>query len=172
VAGRCVALGIGLTAVALLTASALDWQLGLPTFVAGVLVTAIVLVIGRTSPWPVMGAVSWGVLPLVAGLFILVAAVEQTGVLHAMTQTLHAAAAASPHQAGFGAGVIVALASNLINNLPAGLIAANVGQAAAVPPDVMAGILIGVRPGSQSFGYRFAGHHAVADRVAPRGRGR
>ncbi len=144
VAGRCVALGIGLTAAALLTASAFDWRLGLPTFVAGSVVTIAVLLIGRTSPWPLLREVSWGVLPLVAGLFILVAAVEQTGVLRNLTETLHAAAAASPHRTGFGAGMIVALASNLINNLPAGLIAANVGQAAAVPPDVTAGILIGV----------------------------
>ena len=144
VAGRCVALGIGLTAAALLTASAFDWQLGLPTFVAGSVVTIAVLLIGRTSPWPLLRDVSWGVLPLVAGLFILVAAVEQTGVLRNLTETLHAAAAASPHRTGFGAGMIVALASNLINNLPAGLIAANVSQAAAVPPDVTAGILIGV----------------------------
>ena len=41
--GKCVAIGIGLTAVALLAASALDWQLGLPTFIAGTTVTVVVL---------------------------------------------------------------------------------------------------------------------------------
>jgi arsenical pump membrane protein len=143
-AGKCVAYGIGLTAAALLTASALDWQLGLPTFIAGTAVTLIVLLISRTSPWPIVRDVSWGVLPLVAGLFILVEAVQQTGVLDAVTQWLQSAAAASPHKAGFGAGVIVALASNLINNLPAGLIAATVGQNAHVPMHVTSGILIGV----------------------------
>jgi arsenical pump membrane protein len=58
---------------------ALDRQLGLPTFVAGAAVTIVVLLIGRRSPLPVLRDVSWGVLPLVAGLFILVEAVEQTG---------------------------------------------------------------------------------------------
>jgi arsenical pump membrane protein len=143
-AGQCVAYGIGVTAAALLTASALDWQLGLPTFVAGTVVTLIVLVISRTSPWPVLRDVSWGVLPLVAGLFILVEAVQQTGVLDAVTQWLQTTAVTSPHKAGFGAGVIVALASNLINNLPAGLIAATVSQNAHVPMHVTSGILIGV----------------------------
>jgi arsenical pump membrane protein len=143
-AGKCVALGIGLTAAALLTASALDWQLGLPTFVAGTLVTIVVLLIGRTSPWPILRDVSWGVLPLVAGLFILVEAVGRTGVLHSLTQMLQDLAATSPRQASLGAGMIVALASNLINNLPAGLIAATVSQNAAVPAAVTGAILVGV----------------------------
>jgi arsenical pump membrane protein len=142
--GKCVAIGIALTAVALLTASALDRQLGLPTFIAGSAVTVIVLIIGRQSPLPVLRDISWGVLPLVAGLFILVESVEQTGILRAITQTLHDAAAASPRGASFGAGVIMAFVSNLMNNLPTGLVAATVSQSADVPLRVTSGILIGV----------------------------
>src|SRR5581483_1575602 len=67
-----VALGIAATAVALLAASAWGQDLGLPTFVCGVVVTAVVLLLGRKSPLPVLREVSWSVLPLVAGLFILV----------------------------------------------------------------------------------------------------
>jgi arsenical pump membrane protein len=47
VGGKCVALGIGLTAAALLAASAFDRQLGLPTFVAVTAVTVVVLLISR-----------------------------------------------------------------------------------------------------------------------------
>ena len=118
--GKCVAIGIGLTAVALLAASALDWQLGLPTFIAGTAVTVVVLLIARQSPWPVLRDVSWGVLPLVAGLFILVESVEQTGILYGITRMLHERATASPHETAVGVGAIVALASNLLNNLPTG----------------------------------------------------
>jgi arsenical pump membrane protein len=142
--GKCVAAGIGLTAVALLAASALDWQLGLPTFVAGAAVTVIVLVISQRSPFPVLRDVSWGVLPLVAGLFILVDGVVRTGVLHPVTLMLHDAAAASPRSTSFGAGALVAFAANLMNNLPAGLVAATVSQSADVPLQVTSGILIGV----------------------------
>jgi arsenical pump membrane protein len=142
--GRCVAAGIALTTVVLLGASALDRQLGLPTFIAGVAVTIIVLAISRQSPLPVLRDISWGVLPLVAGLFILVAAVEQTGILNAVVRTLHDAAASSARQASFGTGVIVAFVSNLMNNLPTGLVAATVSQSADVPLQVTAGILIGV----------------------------
>jgi arsenical pump membrane protein len=69
--GRLALWGIGAVAVALLYCSALDVQLGLPTFVCGVLTTAIVLALNPQSPWPVIRGVSWGVLPLVAGLFVL-----------------------------------------------------------------------------------------------------
>ncbi len=50
-----------------------------------------------------------GVLPLVAGLFILVAGVEQIEILNSVTQMLHNVAAHSPREASFGAGIIVAL---------------------------------------------------------------
>ncbi|UZE50182.1 arsenic transporter [Rhodopseudomonas sp. P2A-2r] len=142
--GKCVAIGIGLTAAALLAASALDRQLGLPTFISGAAVTIVVLLIGRQSPLPVLRDVSWGVLPLVAGLFILVEAVEQTGILRVMAQLLHEAAAASPDKTAVGAGVIVAFASNLLNNLPTGLVAATISQTADVPLQVTSGLLIGV----------------------------
>jgi arsenical pump membrane protein len=142
--GKCVALGIGLTAAALLVASALDWLLGLPTFIAGTAVTVVVLLIARQSPLPVLRDVSWGVLPLVAGLFILVEGVEQTGVLRMITRMLHEAAEASPRETAVGMGAIVALASNLLNNLPTGLIAATVSQNADVPLQVTSGLLIGV----------------------------
>jgi arsenical pump membrane protein len=144
VGGKCVAIGIGLTAAALLAASALDRQLGLPTFVAGAAVTAVVLLIGRQSPLPVLRDVSWGVLPLVAGLFILVEGVEQTGILQVMARMLREAAAVSPKETAVGVGVIAAFASNLLNNLPTGLVAATVGQNADVPLQVMSGLLIGV----------------------------
>jgi arsenical pump membrane protein len=142
--GKCVAIGIGLTAVALLAASALDRQLGLPTFVAGMAVTVVILLISRQSPFPVLKDISWGVLPLVAGLFILVEGIEQTGILRVVARMLHETAASSPRATSLGAGVIVAFASNLLNNLPTGLVAATVSQSADVPLQVTSGLLIGV----------------------------
>lgn len=144
VGGKCVAVGIALTALGLLGASSLDRQLGLPTFIAGTAVTVIVLITSRRSPLPVLRDISWGVLPLVAGLFILVASVEQTGILNSVTQMLHNVAASSPRDASFGAGILVALASNLLNNLPTGLVAATVSQSADVPLQVTSATLIGV----------------------------
>jgi arsenical pump membrane protein len=142
--GKLAAIGIVLTAVVLLSASAFDRPLGLPTFCAGASLTAIVLVIARQSPLPILKDVSWSVLPLVAGLFVLVAGLNQTGVLSALARNLHDAAAASPQATSWVAGIVVAAASNLVNNLPMGLIAATTNHAAQVPAQVTGAILIGV----------------------------
>jgi arsenical pump membrane protein len=53
------------------------------------------------------------------------------------------AAHSAPH-AGFLSGVSVALASNLINNLPAGLIAGNTVAAAHAPAQVLNAVLVGI----------------------------
>jgi arsenical pump membrane protein len=122
--GRLAAIEIALTIVVLLSASALDRPLGLPTFCAGASLTTIVQVIARQSPLPILKDVSWSVLPLVAGLFVVVAGLNQTGVLSALARDLHHAAAASPQATSWVAGIVVAVASNLVNNLPVGLVAA------------------------------------------------
>jgi arsenical pump membrane protein len=142
--GKLAAFGIAMTAIVLLATSALGWDLGLPTFIAGAAVTILVLAIGRQSPLPILKDVSWSVLPLVAGLFILVEGLNRTGVLPSLARILKDATTASPHAASWIAGIVVAVASNLVNNLPMGLIAATTGQAAHVPAHVTGAILIGV----------------------------
>jgi arsenical pump membrane protein len=143
-AGKLAASGILMTAIVLLMASAMDRALGLPTFIAGAIVTVLVLAIGRQAPWPVFRDVSWSVLPLVAGLFILVEGLNRTGVLPELARVLKQASIATPQLTAWAAGIVVAVASNLLNNLPMGLIAATTSQAAQVPPHVTGAILIGV----------------------------
>ena len=142
--GALAAFGIVLTAIVLLAASAMGRDLGLPTFVAGATVTAVILLIGRQSPLPVVRDISWSVLPLVAGLFILVEGLNRTGVLPALARILKEATTASPQATSWIAGIVVAVASNLANNLPVGLIAATTSQTAQVPAHVTGAILIGV----------------------------
>jgi arsenical pump membrane protein len=142
--GQVAALGIALTAVVLLTASARGSDLGWPTFIAGAIVTALVLVIARQSPLPVLKDISWSVLPLVAGLFILVEGLNRTGALPALARVLKQASATSPQLTSWFAGIVVAVASNLANNLPIGLIAATTRQIAEVPIHVTGAILIGI----------------------------
>ena len=143
-AGKLAAWGIVMTAVVLLVASALGWALGLPTLVAGAAVTTLVLLLGRQSPWPILQDISWSVLPLVAGLFILVEGLNRTGVLPALAAVLKRTAATSPQLTGWLAGIAVAIASNLVNNLPVGLMAATIRHTAQVPTEVAGAILIGV----------------------------
>ena len=58
-----------------------DSPLGLPTAIAGAATALVVLALGRKMPWKTLGGISWGVLPLVAGLFVLVEALDRTGVI-------------------------------------------------------------------------------------------
>ena len=142
--GKVAAGGIALTALVLIGASALGRDLGIPTFIAGAIVTILVLLIARQSPLPILKDVSWSVLPLVAGLFILVEGLNKTGVLPALARILKESASASPHTTSWLAGIAVAIGSNLVNNLPMGLMAATINQAAELPSHIAAAILIGV----------------------------
>ena len=101
-AGKLSAIGILVTAAVLLTASALNWDLGSPTFVAGAIVTLLVLAIERRSPLPLMRDVSWSVLPLVAGLFILVEGLNRTGVLPTLAHILKLAQVTAPQSTSWG----------------------------------------------------------------------
>ena len=142
--GRLTAAGIAVTAIVLLASSGLDWQLGLPTAICGALTTAVVLLRGRCSPWMTIRNISWSVLPLVAGLFVLVEALERTGLMTMIGGSLQDLAQRSTAGAAWAAGAIIAVGSNLVNNLPAGLIAAGAGHADGVPDPVASAILIGV----------------------------
>lgn len=128
----------------LLACSALDVQLGLPTFVCGVVTAGGVLALNRESPWPVIKAISWGVLPLIAGLFVLVEALGYTGVIPVLSRVLHDAVATSQTGATWGAGLLVGVACNLMNNLPVGLIGGSVVSADHLPQQVTDAVLIGV----------------------------
>ncbi|WP_375390550.1 arsenic transporter [uncultured Sphingomonas sp.] len=143
-AGRAALLGIIATALLLMAVSAFDRPLGLPTCLAGAATALTVSLMARRSPATVIGAISWSVLPLVAGLFVLVEALDRTGVVGALARALGDAARGSEQFAAAGAGTIVAFGSNLINNLPAGLIASTAIDQAHAPRLVVDGLLIGV----------------------------
>ncbi len=142
--GWTVLVGIGLTAIVLLVVSALNIPLGAPTCVMGGLASVTVLAIKRESPLPVVRGVSWPVLALVAGLFVLVEALERSGLTAALAAPLRAMAAVSVNAAAAVAGATLALVSNLMNNLPAGLVASSVIAQAHPPQKVVDALLIGV----------------------------
>ncbi|WP_337182404.1 arsenic transporter [Shinella sp.] len=141
---KLAAFGLCGTAVLLLASSALHLDLGLPTFVSGCLTTAAILLVTRQNPSGTLKDISWSVLPLVAGLFIVVEALNRTGLIDHLARYLSEGAASAPLQTAAAAGTIVALASNLVNNLPAGLVAGSAVQAADVSDKIAGAVLIGV----------------------------
>jgi arsenical pump membrane protein len=142
--GRYAAYGIGATAMALLLASALDTQLGAPTFAAGAATALFVLAEKREAPWPLLAGVSWGVLPLVAGLFVLVQGLNNTGVVAHLTGLLKWGVSQSATATAWISGAGLGVVANLMNNLPAGLIAESAATPAHPPSVVTGALLIGV----------------------------
>jgi arsenical pump membrane protein len=143
-AAKTAALGIAATAIVLLASSYFDMQLGLPTAIAGAATAVVVLALERKSPWPTLKGISWGVLLLVAGLFILVEALDKTGLITMIGDALRDEARRSATGAAWGAGLVIGFASNVMNNLPAGLIAGDAVRNAHTPDTVTSAILIGV----------------------------
>ncbi len=142
--GKLTAIGIGAIAVVLIGASALDVQLGLPTFICGLVTAAAVLALSRQSPWPVVKRISWSVIPLVAGLFVMVEALIRIGAIGRLSAMLHATVAQSVPGAAWGAGLITAAADNIANNLPVGLVAGSVAANDHLPQQVVSAMLISV----------------------------
>jgi arsenical pump membrane protein len=143
-AGRLTVCGIAAAVAALLSASAFGVGLGMPTFVAGVLTVGLVLLLERRAPWDLLGRISWSVLPLVAGLFVLVEGLVRTGIVGQFDEALRALAQSSTAAASWAAGATIALICNLMNNLPAGLIAGSLVAAIPAPARVTDALLVGV----------------------------
>jgi len=142
--GKLAAVGIAAIGVVLMAASAFDIQLGLPAFLCGAIATTAVLSLSRQSPWPVLQGVSWSVIPLVAGLFVMVEALVRTGAIGHLNMLLHEVAARSPSGALWMVGLTTAIADNFANNLPVGLVAGSVAASDHLPREVVGAMLIGV----------------------------
>ena len=137
-------LGILSVAGVLLAASALKMNLGLPTCLAALVVTAIVLIREQAGPAFLLRDISWSILPLVAGLFVIVEAVNSAGALtmlhDALLRASHWPAAATT----LVTGGVVGFGTNLVNNLPLGLITGATLRTAPVQTALQKAVLIGV----------------------------
>ena len=77
--GKLALVGLAVAAVALISSSALGLSLGAPTGAAALFAMAVVTWRNRSIPLRVAKGVSWSVLPLVAGLFVIVEALQNAG---------------------------------------------------------------------------------------------
>ncbi|MDE1163343.1 MAG: ArsB/NhaD family transporter [Acidobacteriaceae bacterium] len=142
--GRLVLWGLGVVVLVLLAASALKMDLGLPTCVAALCVTAVASLAERSNPLPLLRQISWQTLGLVAALFVLVNAVESVGALRFAESALHAATGHGVQIGAVVAACVVAVANNVVNNLPLGLIAGSTLAATHTHGLVAHAVLIGV----------------------------
>jgi arsenical pump membrane protein len=142
--GKIVLVGLALMIVVLLTASALGRDLGLPTCLAALAITAVVSIRARNNPYVLAKEISWGTLGLVAGLFVMVDAVESIGALNLTAGALHWAEGFVPAIGALVTSFVVGIGNNIVNNLPLGLIAGATLQATHTHGLVANAVLIGV----------------------------
>jgi arsenical pump membrane protein len=142
--GKLTLWGIGFLAATLMTASALNLDLGAPACAVGLLAAAAVSMRDHAAPKDIIKEISWSVLPLVAGLFVIVEAMNGAGALHASVRALLKMKTWPLFPAALTSGFGVAVISNLMNNLPSGLISGAAVQAAKATGPLRNAILIGV----------------------------
>lgn len=142
--GKISLFGILAVAVVLLIVSALHMDLGLPTCLAAVMITAIVLLRERSSPLRLVRGISWSVLPLVAALFIIVEAVKSAGALTLLHDGLLHALAWPRGASLLAVGALNGFGTNLVNNLPLGLIAGSTLLTAPTHVSLAKAVLIGI----------------------------
>lgn len=142
--GRICLFGIVAVAIALLIASALKIDLGLPTFLASMTVTAIVAIRSRSNPIRLARQISWSILPLVAALFVIVEAVKSVGALLLLHNLFESSLHLPQSGAALALGTSVGVGTDIVNNLPLGLITGATLRTVPLQPMLAKIILIAI----------------------------
>ncbi len=142
--GKTTLFGIALLAAALITASAFNADLGAPALAVGIVVSIAISFQDPGMPIKILKEVSWSVLPLVAGLFVIVEGMTNAGAQRFAVNALERMQSWNPLASGMSAAFGVALISNIMNNLPSGLIAGAAVHAARITGALRDTVLIGV----------------------------
>jgi arsenical pump membrane protein len=143
-AGRSAAWGIAGTGAILIAASASGLELGLPTCLAALTAVLITTRAKGRDLKEIATSVSWSVLPLVAGLFVLVEALNRAGAQRDVGAALQWCAGLRRVAGSLAASFGIAGLSNVMNNLPSGLLAGGALQTVKAPAFIRDSVLIGV----------------------------
>ncbi len=142
--GRRATWGIAFTGAVLIAASAFGLDLGLPTCLAATVAALAATRLNARAVWEIAREVSWSVLPLVAGLFVLVEALNSVGASRDVGAVLRDLAAMPLWVGTLAASFGIAALSNVMNNLPSGLLAGAALQTVHVDPHLRDAVLVGV----------------------------
>ncbi len=145
--GKLALAGLICAAIVLVVSSAIGLSLGLPTCCAAVFAMAIVTWHDRRIPLRIAKGFSWSILPLVAGLFVIVEAIQKAGLLRMGFNGLKSLAQNGVWLAKGAAAFSVAFLSNGMNNLPVGLMSGaaiqNTHSAGVVAHAILLGVDLG-----------------------------
>ncbi len=142
--GKLVLVGLASMVAVLLSASSFGKDLGLPTCLVALAVTAVVSIKARSNPVSLAREISWSTLVLVTGLFVMVDALESIGAMQLTTNWFNWARGLGHISGTFLTGFAVGVANNLVNNLPLGLIADSTLQSAHAHGGIVDAVLIGI----------------------------
>ena len=142
--GRFAAWGIAGTGVILISASGFGLDLGMPTFISAALAVLITTPANGRPLSEIVKRISWSVLPLVAGLFVIVESLNHAGALEYVGALLHWCSGLPRFAGSLTASFGIAGLSNVMNNLPSGLLAGGALQATPQPPHIRDAVLVGV----------------------------
>jgi arsenical pump membrane protein len=141
--------GVGGLAGAYLVGSTVGWPLGVVAVGGALTLVALDAWAGGWEPARLAGEVPWGLFPLFGGLLLLVRGADRTGLFSPLVEAV--AAADRLGTAGLPLVVVeMAVLANLLNNLPAALVASS--ALGSLPPDavrseVAAAVIVGVNLG-------------------------
>jgi arsenical pump membrane protein len=142
--GRFTLIVVSVALAILVAAAAFGWPVGYVAFALGAVCTIVVCVREPRTLAPLAREAPWSVIPLVAGLFVIVRALDATGALE-LARTLFRHASAMP--AVFGrlyAGGAVTVGDALINNLPAGVVVRYALRGHGISPHIAHAALVGI----------------------------
>jgi arsenical pump membrane protein len=142
--GRLALAGLLIAGSTLIVCSALGFSLGIPTIVAALLVMLVVAIRDSTIAGRAVRGASWSVLPLVAGLFIIVEGLQNAGLLRLGLAGLQSLARLPVWGAKAVAAFAVAILSNAMNNLPVGLMSGAAIRHAQESGVISHAILLGI----------------------------
>ena len=142
--GKLTAVVVGGSALLLVLAAAFGWPVGRVAFILGAIALVVLACADSASPKAILRESPWSIIPLVAGLFIIVAALDRTGALPSVRHFFQLTGAMRVPIGNFAAGTAVTIAANVFNNLPVGVLVRYATDLPAVPEHVAHSALVAV----------------------------
>jgi arsenical pump membrane protein len=141
---RFAGIWVGGSALLLVAAAGVGLQVGLVAAVLGALCLGAMWLVDRAAPAAVLREGPWSIIPLVAGLFVIVEALDRSGVLEAARGFFRHSGTLGAAPGGLLTGAAVALADNVLNNLPVGVLTRYSVQSPQVAPFIAHAALVSV----------------------------
>jgi arsenical pump membrane protein len=143
-AGRGALTAVGASACILIVGSAFGFSIGITAFICAVICMLGVTLVDRGTLRQVCTQVPWSIVPLVAGLFVVVAALDRAGALTATQHALRSVAALPSPGASLALAGATAIACNVFNNLPIALFAGAALRHTHLIPQLSRAVLVAI----------------------------